>query len=197
VGGDWYDVLRQGDGRFVFVIGDVSGRGIRAAAVMASLRFAIRGFVSEGHDPEAVLVAASKLLDLRVDRHFATVLCGCVDLEARTLTFASAGHLLPLLTTSAGTMMLSGRPGPPLGVASGARYPATTVPLPPAGTLLAFTDGLVERRGEDLDGGVARLIAAIGPIDGSCLSDELDALIAALIPDRAADDTALVGMRWT
>jgi type II secretory pathway pseudopilin PulG len=197
VGGDWYDVLPQGDGRFVFVIGDVSGRGLGAATVMASLRFAIRGFVSEGHDPEAVLMAASRLLDLRTDRHFATVLCGRADLRSGHLTFASAGHLLPVVITETGTTVLSGPVGPPLGVAPAADYPASTVSLPPAGTLLAFTDGLVERRGEDLDGGVARLLGAIGSADARSLNDELDALIAALIPDHAADDTAVVGMRWT
>lgn len=84
VGGDWYDVVTLPDGRlFMFVVGDVSGRGVRAAAVMASLRFASRGLILEGHRPAAVLAQLSRTLDLRTDGHFATVLCGLVDVGRR------------------------------------------------------------------------------------------------------------------
>jgi serine phosphatase RsbU (regulator of sigma subunit) len=197
VGGDWYDVLPQDDHRLFFVIGDVSGRGIRAAAVMASLRFAIRGFVSEGHPPAAVLASTAQLLDLRTDRHFATVLCGYADLRSGELTFASAGHLPPLLVTDEGAAMIDARVGPPIGVAAGVSYTAVTVALPRAGMLLFLTDGLVERRGEDLDQGLARLVQAV-TADGAGpdVGQQLDALLATLLPAQASDDTAVVGVRW-
>lgn len=197
VGGDWYDVVLQGDARLFFVIGDVSGRGIQAASVMASLRFAIRGFVSEGHSPAAVLTSTSRLLDLRTDRHFATVLCGSADLRARELTFASAGHLLPLLVTDGSVAMADGIVGPPIGVAPGSDYSSVTIPLPHVGMLLFFTDGLVERRGEDLDQGLARLVAAVSTDGHGGVADQLDALIRRLVPEQASDDTAVVGVRWT
>jgi hypothetical protein len=198
VGGDWYDVMPQGDRRLFFVIGDVSGRGIRAAAVMASLRFAIRGFVSEGHGPSDVLASTSNLLDLRTDRHFATVLCGYADLQSGELTFASAGHLPPLLVTDHSATVVHSRVGPPIGIAPGTDYTSVTVPLPRSGMLLFFTDGLIERRGEDLDQGMARLVdAATADGQATGVGQQLDSLLAALLPDRAADDTAVVGVRWT
>jgi hypothetical protein len=197
VGGDWYDVLAQGDARLFFVIGDVSGRGIQAASVMASLRFAIRGFVSEGHGPATVLTSTSRLLDLGTDRHFATVLCGVADLRARELTYASAGHLLPVLITEGDAAVAGGSVGPPIGVAPGSDYASVTIPLPSAGMLLFFTDGLVERRGEDLDQGLARLIAAVSADGSGAVADQLDLLIKRLVPDQASDDTAVVGVRWT
>jgi hypothetical protein len=83
IGGDWYDVMPLDDTRFFFVVGDVSGRGVPAGSVMASLRFAIRGFVSEGHPPETVLSALGGLLDLAEDHRFATVVCGVADVARR------------------------------------------------------------------------------------------------------------------
>lgn len=194
IGGDWYEVVPLADGRLFVVIGDVSGRGIPAAAVMASLRFAIRGFVSEGHLPEQVLTAASRLLDMRTDRHFATVLCGVVDPRAGELTLASAGHLPPVIKTDSGTAVTIDI-GPPIGVARDFTYRSTTVPLPEAATLLLFTDGLIERRGEDLDQSFARLFRRLaGP--PARVDQLVDDLLAELIPDEAPDDTALVGIAW-
>jgi serine phosphatase RsbU (regulator of sigma subunit)/type II secretory pathway pseudopilin PulG len=194
IGGDWYEVVALDDGCLFVVIGDVSGRGIPAAAVMASLRFAIRGFVSEGHSPEQVLTAASRLLDMRVDRHFATVLCGLVDRRGGRLTLASAGHLPPVMRTD--TMTILGLDvGPPIGVAKDFAYRSTTVQLPEAATLLLFTDGLVERRGEDLDQSFARL-AELMSHSREPLEQLVDDLVAELVPDEAADDTALVGIAW-
>ena len=84
------------DGRFFFVVGDVSGRGVEAGAVMASLRFAIRAYVGDGLGPEAVLVRLTQLLDLDRDKHFATILCGIGDIAAREITLANAGHPPPV-----------------------------------------------------------------------------------------------------
>src|SRR3954451_603937 len=79
VGGDWYDVIPRAPGCCVFVVGDVSGSGLRAATTMAGLRFAVRAYVSEGHDIEAVLGHLRGLLDVEVDHQFATVLLGELD----------------------------------------------------------------------------------------------------------------------
>jgi serine phosphatase RsbU (regulator of sigma subunit) len=125
------------------------------------------------------------------------VLCGYADLRSGELTFASAGHLPPRLVTDEGAAMIDARVGPPIGVAAGVSYTAVTVTLPRAGMLLFFTDGLVERRGEDLDQGLARLVQAV-TADGAGpdVGQQLDALLAALLPARASDDTAVVGVRW-
>jgi serine phosphatase RsbU (regulator of sigma subunit) len=195
IGGDWYDVITNGSDRLTFVVGDVSGRGLEAAPIMASLRFAIRGFASEGYPPDVVLSKLGALLDLKRDGHFATVLYGEIDCRKRQLTLASAGHPPPLLMTGEDRRFLEGPVGPPVGVVPGHVYDATTMTISDHGTLLAFTDGLVERRGESLDRGLERAREAVaGPersLDG-LLADVADKLGAA----DADDDTAMLGLRW-
>jgi serine phosphatase RsbU (regulator of sigma subunit) len=97
IGGDWYDVIPLDDTRVMIVVGDVSGRGVRAGAVMASLRFAIRAFASQGDSPPVILAKLTRLVDVDHDDHFATVLCAIVDVAAHTLAIANAGHPNPLL----------------------------------------------------------------------------------------------------
>ena len=97
IGGDWYDAIPLDDGRVMIVVGDVSGRGLHAGTVMASLRYSIRAFASQGDMPATVLAKLTRLLDLGHDRHFATVLCVVVDIAARTITTANAGHPSPIL----------------------------------------------------------------------------------------------------
>ena len=82
IGGDWYDVIPVGPDRFMFVVGDVSGRGIRAATVMARLHFAIRAYVADGDDPATIVSKLSRLIDVSEDGHFATMLCGSIDVTA-------------------------------------------------------------------------------------------------------------------
>jgi serine phosphatase RsbU (regulator of sigma subunit) len=76
------------------------------------------------------------------------------------------------------------------------KYRSSAVELPHSGTLLAYTDGLVERRGENLDTGLRRLVGAV-PDEPEPLDVMLDELIAALLPQRPTDDTALLGLTWT
>jgi serine phosphatase RsbU (regulator of sigma subunit) len=176
-------------------MGDVSGRGLEAGSVMASLLFAIRGFVSEGHPPDRVLNALTHLLRVDSDGHFATVLCGVLDLGALRLTLANAGHLPPLLVSAERTEFIAVPTGAPIGIPQPEPYVATTVPIPADATLLAYTDGLVERRGETLDDGLRRLMAAVSSTEarGEMLVEEL---MHNLVPDGCDDDTAILGMEW-
>ena len=96
IGGDWYSTLPIDDAHFAFVIGDVSGRGIDAASIMARLRFTIRAYLLEGHAPDTVLEMCSHQLDIEYDGHFATVLVGVGDLETRRVVLANAGHPRPI-----------------------------------------------------------------------------------------------------
>ena len=97
VGGDWYSAIAIDDHRFVFVVGDVSGRGLAAASIMAGLRYTIRAYAAIGYSPERILEMAAKEISIESDRHFATVLVGLVDDDPRQLVMASAGHLPALL----------------------------------------------------------------------------------------------------
>jgi hypothetical protein len=195
VGGDWYDVMSSTPDRSLFVVGDVSGKGLRAAILMASLHYAIRAYAAEDNQPHVILEKLCNLLDIGRDGHFATVLCGSIDLNRRTVTLASAGHFPPLLMSPKGADFVGMTVGPPVGVATGTHYVPTTVALPEEGTLLAFTDGLIERRGESLEVSLARLRAVAGEFD-----HPLDALLAdvvhRLIPDGSDDDLAILGLRW-
>jgi serine phosphatase RsbU (regulator of sigma subunit) len=196
IGGDWYDVIPLGDQRLLVVVGDVTGRGLRAAATMASLRYAIEAYAAQNDPPDTILTKLSKLLSVTEDGQLATVLCALVDVGARQVTVTSAGHLPPLLISGDGSEYVESEVGPPIGVEEGATYTSTTVAVPAAATFLAFTDGLVERRDEPLDRGLERLReAATG--NHVALPELLSNLVSQLRYGPAEDDTAIVGLRWT
>ena len=157
IGGDWYDLIALDDHRLLLVVGDVSGRGVRAAATMASLRYAIHAYAAQNDPPATILTKLSKLVNVGATGQLATILCALVDVEAHELTVTSAGHLPPLLISDGRGTFIQSAVGVPIGVNTGATYTSTAVSTPPAATLLAFTDGLVERRGESIDTGLARL----------------------------------------
>ena len=197
IGGDWYDVVDLGDGRTFLSIGDVSGRGIRAGAIMSSLRSAVRAFLSEGHGPAEVLQRVTSLLHVGADGHFATVLLAIFDRRDNRLTIACAGHLQPLLITAGHADYLDLPVGPPIGATRNPpRYAEQVIQLPAPATLLLFTDGLVERRGESIDDGLERLRCAATqapPGVEPMLTYVADELQQAPAVD---DDTAILGVRW-
>jgi serine phosphatase RsbU (regulator of sigma subunit) len=196
IGGDWYDIVEVNSGRVLVVVGDVSGHGLPAATTMASLRYAARAYATEQYGPGDLLAKLSDFVGRSEHDYFATVLCGLIDVDAHTLTLASAGHLAPLLIDGKRAEFVELDPGVPIGVERTEPYPEVTVSAPAKATLIAFTDGLVERRGEMLDAGLERLRAA-----ATARSLGLDELVAALGRDLASegpqDDTAILGIRWT
>lgn len=198
VGGDWYDVIDVSGERCFFVVGDVSGRGLPAATAMASLRYATRAYVAQGDDPATVLNRLGQLLDFERDGQFATVLVGQLDLREHKLTVASAGHFPPLIISNGSIHFVDIEVTPPVGV-NGYRYPvARRVPVPEAGTLIAFTDGLVERRGETLDVGLDRLRASADQRDqpSGALDSLVDRIVDSLVPDGVNDDVVILGLQW-
>jgi serine phosphatase RsbU (regulator of sigma subunit) len=193
IGGDWYSIVAIDDAHFVFVIGDVSGHGLSAATVMAELRFTIRAYALEGNSPATILEKCSKQLDV-TSGHFATVLIGSVDVASHEITLANAGHLNPLLLTGEDTSFIETALGVPLGVSSDS-YDSVTISVPPRSSLIAFTDGLIERRGEILDIGLARLSAAAD--DGTLSLDNLlSKVMSDLTYEASEDDVAMLGLRW-
>jgi serine phosphatase RsbU (regulator of sigma subunit) len=196
VGGDWYDVLPVGPHRLFFSVGDVCGRGLPAAAAMAALRFSIRAYAVEGNSPAQILDKLAHLVLVARPDQFATVACGVIDTERHEVTMASAGHLDFLVVDESGARFVETPVGTPLGVASARGYSTKTMALPSSGTILGFTDGLVERRGESLDVGLQRLKSHI-----ASPSEPLDALVARLVDDLAPggseDDISILGVRWS
>lgn len=196
IGGDWYDVIQLGGDRVLVVVGDVSGRGLRAATIMASLRFSIRAYARQGDEPAAILSKLSDLLDVARDGHYATVVCVVVDAARAEMTFTNAGHLEPLVVSAGGEgEFVSTDLGVPVGVGAGATYGSTTMPVPKGGSLLIFTDGLVERRGEHLDVGMGELRTA-ATSDCGTLDEMLSTVVQRLLPEGADDDVAMLGLRW-
>jgi serine phosphatase RsbU (regulator of sigma subunit) len=196
VGGDWYDVIELDGRRLLLVVGDVSGRGLRAATTMASLRYAIRAYAAQSDEPAEILTKISRLVNVAETGQLATVLCVLVDMESRQITVTSAGHLPPLLISGGDGSYLETDVGLPIGVEAGTSYRSTTVTVPPASTLVVFTDGLVEIRGESLDDGLERLREAATSHDVP-LAELLGTLVTELPHGRSEDDIAIVGVRWT
>ncbi|GAA2250480.1 SpoIIE family protein phosphatase [Kitasatospora cystarginea] len=195
VGGDWYDVLTLPNGAVLVVVGDVSGHGLRAAAGMAQLRHALRGMAYTGLPPQEMLRRLNGMLCHERSEYIATVVCGLLDPAVRTLTWARAGHLPPVVALDGSVRLLGLPDGLVLGAAPAARYQTAELPLPPGRTVLLYTDGLVERRGDDLGSGLDRLLRAVEEYRAAELEGCLDHVLRRLGAPNPQDDTCLVGLR--
>jgi serine phosphatase RsbU (regulator of sigma subunit)/anti-sigma regulatory factor (Ser/Thr protein kinase) len=161
LGGDWYDVYSLANGRVICVIGDVVGRGVVAASVMAEIRTALRAYLTEGHGMAETMSLLNNLLVSMGRNRSATVGMVEIDLERGKLEALSAGHLPALTVRADGTIEFLEPPhGMLLGVKSDLQFSCERYPFPVGSTLLLYTDGLVERRGEPLDVGLERLADA-------------------------------------
>ncbi|MBI2706074.1 MAG: SpoIIE family protein phosphatase [Actinobacteria bacterium] len=160
VGGDWYDVFTLPDGRLGVAIGDVAGHGVRAAALMALLRNSLRAYARLAEDPSEAIGWLNDLLADEPVTEFATALYAVYDQGTRTLAWVRAGHPYALVFSPGTAEYLDDEGGPPLGVASGHQYVTRSRQLSAGERLLLYTDGLVERRDEPIDVGLADLAAA-------------------------------------
>ncbi|WP_146207204.1 PP2C family protein-serine/threonine phosphatase [Nocardioides silvaticus] len=194
IGGDWYSIVDVGEDHFGFVVGDVSGKGVDTVAEMARARFTLRAYLLDGKTPAEALEKCSSQFDIAVDEHIVTVIVGLGTWATGEVVVANAGHPLPLLMTEAGSDYVTMPVGPPLGVGE-STYESVTVTMPPGSTLFAFTDGLVERRGEDIDVGMERLVDAVEEHRDEPLADLVTSVLAALHDKEVADDTAVLALR--
>ncbi|WP_395366721.1 PP2C family protein-serine/threonine phosphatase [Streptomyces sp. YH02] len=194
VGGDWFETVRLHFGRSLLVVGDVMGHGLDAAVDMNAYRSALREVAATDLPPHRVLRHLDSVVAEDDARRPATVLLVRVDPARGTATFASAGHLPPAVFGADGSAEIVDLPvGPPLGTGVGG-YEPTTRPLRPGDTLLLFTDGLVERRGEDIDDSLARLAALRLP-RGSGPDQVVDEVLRRLGAHGAEDDVAVLAAR--
>ncbi|MGW3728066.1 ATP-binding SpoIIE family protein phosphatase [Streptomyces sp. F001] len=167
VGGDWYDVITLGGGRTALVIGDVMGRGVRAAAVMGQLRTAVRAYARLDLPPHEVLQLLDGLAAEIDANQIATCVYAVHDPNEGRLVYASAGHLPILVRDDSGNVLHADEPtGPPLGT-GGWMHTSGSIPLGPGSTAVLYTDGLVERRDKDLDEGIAALERALAGATGT------------------------------
>jgi serine phosphatase RsbU (regulator of sigma subunit)/anti-sigma regulatory factor (Ser/Thr protein kinase) len=194
LGGDWYDAFPLGGGRVVVTVGDVVGHGMEAAAVMAQLRTALRAYAVDGHQPSAVVERVNRLMCDLGPAAMTTLGYAVIDPERESIEIVTAGHPPPLAIAPDGTASyLPASGGVPLAASAAARYSSTVHELAPGTTIVLYTDGLVETRGESIGEGLERLRGlAADPPDIELLCTRL---VDRLVPSERADDVAIIVAR--
>lgn len=196
VGGDFYDAFPLDDGRMVAFVGDVMGRGVPAAAAMAQVRASVRAFASTDPTPEAVLAKLDGMVHRYGTDQLVTLAYVLTDEANGAVHLANAGHLPPIVLRADGTVeRLPYADGPPLGLAD--ERAGIVVPFAAGDTILVVTDGLVERRDEDLEIGLGRLTTAASGLAQGALEHALHLLVATVRDDRYDDDIAALVLRRT
>ncbi|QIY73217.2 SpoIIE family protein phosphatase [Streptomyces sp. RLB1-33] len=215
VGGDWFDVIELPGHRTALVVGDVMGRGLRAAVAMGELRTAVRTLALLDLEPAEVLSALDEIArglgtpggvqqatraarqprdaDLS-EVYLATCVYAVYDSVTRRCTFANAGHLPPVLVEPGeSALMLDVPPGMPLGV-GGEPFEEVEVELPEGALLALYTDGLVESRDHPLDEGLQAFVGALTD-PSRPLEDVCDHVLNTLDTHHGEDDIALLMAR--
>ncbi|MFJ4847077.1 MULTISPECIES: PP2C family protein-serine/threonine phosphatase [unclassified Streptomyces] len=198
--GDWYDLvdLPGGGDRIGVAVGDVVGHGLPAACVMGQLRSALSAASRVADGPAGALEVLGLYARSVPGAESTTAVNAFVDWDARTVTYSSAGHPPPVLLHADGTVdFLDQATDPPLGARpEHDSRPQAVIPFTEDDTLVLYTDGLVERRGEDIDTGLARLAGVLGRHRGAGPERLADAVLGELLPPGGiTDDTALVVVR--
>lgn len=193
VGGDWYDLFVLPSGHVGVVIGDVAGNGLKAAVVMGRIRSALRAYALETDDPADALTRLDRKIQFFEPDAMATAVYAVVDPTGTSVTVSKAGHLPPVLfDADGGAQLLEAPTDLPLGAYPDAPRRATTIAMPPA--LLLYTDGLVERRGELLDDGIAGLLAVLTLASADDLCTQATRVLHHV---PSADDVAMIAVRRT
>jgi GAF domain-containing protein len=193
VGGDFYDVVPLSDGRVAGFVGDVMGRGVRAAAAMAQMRAALRAHIAADPEPEAVINRMDSLFDTYQMTQLVTLVYFVLSPDA--VSFVNAGHLpLMVLGATGAATALTYADGPPLGAGPAVRR-SHTAPLSPGDTLLAYTDGVVERRAEDIETGLKRMLGELPRLATGPLTSALAALVDEVRDHSRDDDLAALAVR--
>jgi serine phosphatase RsbU (regulator of sigma subunit)/CheY-like chemotaxis protein/anti-sigma regulatory factor (Ser/Thr protein kinase) len=193
VGGDWYDILEAGSNRLVITVGDVVGRGVRAAVAMGQYRDILRAYTFEGFGPAAALTLLNDLVHALRGEAFATCTIIVLDRLARRMQYASAGHPPPILRLPNGTVrVLDGASSMPIGAWPQTEYTEKTVDLPIGATLVLYTDGLVETRRRSAAEGVDVLRSSLSDSSPD-IELMLDGVLRDVAPDRS-DDIAILAV---
>jgi GAF domain-containing protein len=199
VAGDWWEADLMPDGALLVGVGDAAGHGMAGASLMAELRYGARALAGTGRGPAALLADLSHRLG-GTDRSdtFATAIYGRLDLDDHHLRWANAGHLPPVLVTPDGqARLLYGPLAPPLGAPppAPAALAEDELVLGPGEVLALYSDGIVERRGEALDVGIASLAATLADGAGVGALDDLADAVVARYCQNPADDCCLLLIR--
>jgi PAS domain S-box-containing protein len=194
VGGDWYDIVELPDGRIGIMVGDCVGHDLGAATVMGQLRSACRALLLQDASASQALTAMDRFASSVPGAECATVFCGILDPATGSLRYSSAAHPPGIVVHPDGNVvLLDGARSLPLAIRQDAGRTDADYVLPPRSTLLLYTDGLVERRGQPLTGGITAAGAAMHEDDGASLEELASQLMTGLAPAGGyEDDVALV-----
>ncbi|WP_406457910.1 SpoIIE family protein phosphatase [Streptomyces sp. NBC_00876] len=196
--GDWYDLVDLPGDRIAVAVGDVVGHGLHAAGVMGQLRSALSAASLVAEGPAQALEALGLYARSVSGAENTTAVETYIDWDTYTLTYSSAGHLPPALLRAQGDVeFLDRATDPPLGaLPEHVPRPQAATGFTEGDTLVLYTDGLIERRGEDIDAGLARLAHALTRHQGAHPEAQADAILLDLLPPGGTtDDTALVIVR--
>jgi serine phosphatase RsbU (regulator of sigma subunit) len=196
--GDWYEVVDLPENRFAVAVGDVVGHGLEAAAVMGMLRSALSASLRAVEGPARALDVLGLYARYVEGALATTVVQAVVDTHAGRIMYSSAGHPPPILVHQDGACdLLDQATDPPLGARpKHVPRPQADLPYTPGDTHVLYTDGLIERRGEDIDAGLQRLTDALARHARRTPERLADALLAHLgVSSGARDDIALVVIR--
>lgn len=189
IGGDWYDVLPIDETRIGIVVGDCVGRGLPAAAIMGQLRSSARALLLTGARPAVLLEQLDAAASLIPDAYCTTVFLAIIDTESGVLEYSNAGHMPAVLVRpEESTTLLTEARSVPLAVRRNETRPQAAEQLGPGSMLMWFTDGLVERRHESIDDGLARVADVLTDTVGLPISAVADAVLDQLAPVGGYDD---------
>lgn len=195
IGGDFYDAVPLPDGRIAVFVGDVMGHGVPAAAAMAQLRSSVRAFVSVNPDPAAVIERLDALFAFLAIPQLVSVLYAVIDKSRGLVTVTNAGHYPPFLVRADGTVEVLHTPTRRLLGADPDDCTQAEFAFGPGDTLLLVTDGLFERRGENVDIGLARVRAAAPALAGPDLAGGLATVVARVYESDGDDDVTALAVR--
>jgi PAS domain S-box-containing protein len=193
VGGDWYDIAELPGERIGIIVGDCVGRGLAAASVMGQLRSACRALLLESEGPAQALAALDRFAAFIPDALCSTVFCGILDTATGLLCYASAGHPPGILAHPDGTVELleQGR-SLPLALSPEQPRSEATAQVPYGATLLLYTDGLVERRGQSIDVGTARAGALLSAGRDLPVDDLAQQIMTDFTPGQGYEDDVAI-----
>lgn len=194
LGGDWWDLLELDDGRVVFVVGDVAGHGTDVVAAMTQVRAAMRAYLFTGGQIGDSLDLLDRLMSEHMGEHIASAVVVMVDPRDGGVEIVSAGHPAPVLVGEDRAELLDVPVRPLLGVGLG-EAEAWRGTLPESATLLIYTDGLVERRGEDLSACVDLLCDTAAPAPRSGQVAAWCTGLLSAVPGVRDDDTTMLAIR--
>jgi GAF domain-containing protein/anti-sigma regulatory factor (Ser/Thr protein kinase) len=200
VGGDWYDVFELGPGRVFFSVGDVMGKGAPAAALMGQVRSAIRAYAVAGQSPTEVLSSLDRLFDLLVEDRVVTAVVGTIDPSTGSVHLSNAGHPPPLVLRADGQAVYCPMQRSLLIAAglSGAPRPRDELVLEPGDSLIMYSDGLIERRGESITTGMDRLATTSTVMAQDGWPERPAAAFASMMGDEErTDDVVVLCLNYT